>query len=269
MLAAYQQPADQKSFQLSEAFATTMSESRRADFERIAGKTELFNDEIDALREKVQLDLASRVRPPVLLKTHNARVRHCGYPIIRQELTLGAIYIVRNPLDVVDSVADHWGVDHGEAIRMMGNDEQTIGGPQQTFVTQYLESWSGHIASWIDQRAFPIHVVRYEDMLSTTELTFRNVLTYLARRRVMLSIRRKTRQKQSSAGRKRKRRHARIETLQQRQLLAADLAIPSASVAQVAEVRSEDVGQNRRMLRRSSLLSRLPCLLGRSLRISI
>lgn len=179
LFAAYQKAPEDELFKLTDAYHTTISESRRETFERISGKTDLNNQEIDSLREAVQLDMSHRVRPPVLIKTHNARVQHNGYPIIRRELTLGAIYIIRNPLDVVDSVADHWGVDHERAIGMMNDRNLTIGGPKQDLVTQYLESWSGHVSSWIDQRAFPVHVVCYEDLLHRTEMTFRNVLTFL------------------------------------------------------------------------------------------
>ena len=31
-------------------------------------------------------------------------------------------------------------------------------------LNQHLLSWSGHVSSWVDQRAFPVHVVRYEDL---------------------------------------------------------------------------------------------------------
>lgn len=179
LFAAYQKSPGDESFELSDAYHATMSESRRQAFERIAGKGDLTNQEIDELREAVQIDLSNRVRPPVLIKTHNARVQHNGFPIIRRELTLGAIYIVRNPLDVVDSVADHWGVHHDRAIAMMNDRSLTIGGPKQDLVTQYLESWSGHVTSWIDQRVFPVHVVCYEDLLARTEITLRNVLTFL------------------------------------------------------------------------------------------
>ena len=179
LFAAYRKSPDDEKFELTDAYQATMSESRRQAFERLAGKTDLTNPEIDELREAVQIELSNRVRPPVLIKTHNARVQHNGIPIIRRELTLGAIYIVRNPLDVVDSVADHWGVDHDRAIEMMNDRNLTIGGPKQDLVTQYLESWSGHVMSWIDHRAFPVHVVCYEDLLTRTEITFRNVLTFL------------------------------------------------------------------------------------------
>lgn len=179
LFAAYQMASEDSSFQLHDAFRVTMSESRRTDFERLAGKGNLTVTEVDQLREAVQVELSERVRPPVLLKTHNARVQHQGYPIIRRELTLGAIYVVRNPLDIVDSFADHWGVSKDRAIEMMNNRRQSIGGPNADLVTQYLESWSEHVKSWVDQRVFPVHIVRYEDLLNSRETTLRNVLTFL------------------------------------------------------------------------------------------
>ncbi|QDV58698.1 sulfotransferase domain-containing protein [Rosistilla oblonga] len=179
LFAQYQLTSGTQDDRLQWIFHSTKCASRRQAYERAAGRKGLSNQEIDELREAVQIDLSNRVRPPVLIKTHNARVQHNGFPIIRRELTLGAIYIVRNPLDVVDSVADHWGVDHDRAIAMMNDRNLTIGGPKQDLVTQYLESWSGHVTSWIDQRAFPVHVVCYEDLLARTEITFRNVLTFL------------------------------------------------------------------------------------------
>ena len=179
MLFAAYQNAGARELQLQHAFSSTVSESRRTEFEQLAGKSRLSVDEIDRLRESVQLAIASRIRPPVLLKTHNARVQHNGFPVIRRELTLGAIYIVRNPLDVVDSLADRMGESIDQAIDRMRNPNFTIGGPHSDLVTQYLDTWSNHVNSWVFQRAFPVHVVRYEDLLGATELCFRNVLTFL------------------------------------------------------------------------------------------
>ena len=178
LFAAYRkEPGD--TVALTEAYKTTMSDSRRSEFEKIADKTELTEAEVDTLRESVQKTLAQRVQPPVLIKTHNARVRHNGVPMIRRELTLGGIYILRNPLDVVDSVADHWGCSIDQAIQMMGNDRHTIGGRQDGMIKQYLQTWSKHVLSWTEQPAFPTLIIRYEDMKAAPEMTFRNVLTFL------------------------------------------------------------------------------------------
>ncbi len=53
LFAAYQKSPDDANFELSDAFHSTMSESRRQAFERIAGKNDLNGQEVDELREAV------------------------------------------------------------------------------------------------------------------------------------------------------------------------------------------------------------------------
>ena len=43
---------------------------------------------------------------------------------------------------------------------------------------QPLLTWSGHVASWIEQRELPVHVVRYEDLLADTGAAFEAVLRF-------------------------------------------------------------------------------------------
>jgi len=79
----------------------------------------------------------------------------------------GTLYIVRNPLDVAPSCAHHWNCSLDEAIVAMGSAQTNLGGSTRgigTQVRQQLRSWSGHIASWLDTRGAPLHVIRYEDM---------------------------------------------------------------------------------------------------------
>ena len=178
LFSAYQNRGD-KDLELRDAFRSTISASRRTEFEELAGTTDLTVKQVDSLRQAVQESIAKRIKPPVLLKTHDARVQHNGSPVVRRELTLGAIYIVRNPLDIVDSLADHMGFSIQKTIDQMNNPAFSIGGLKTSLVTQYLETWSNHAKSWTMQNAFPVHVVRYEDLLDATEFVFRNVLTFL------------------------------------------------------------------------------------------
>ena len=43
-------------------------------------------------------------------------------------------------------------------------------------MTQELRDWSGHVRSWRDQEETPVHMVRYEDLLTDTEREFRTAL---------------------------------------------------------------------------------------------
>jgi hypothetical protein len=179
LLSAYQHPRH-GGLQLTDAFQATVSESRRTLYEQLAGRIDLTPAEIDQLRQDVQVEISRTITPPVLIKTHNARIEHEGVPLIRDELTLGCVYLIRNPLDIVDSFADHLGQSIDQTIVHMNDPNYSVcGQPNSPLVAQYLDTWSRHVLSWTSQTAFPVHVVRYEDLLATTEHTLRNVLTFL------------------------------------------------------------------------------------------
>ncbi|MCI5142204.1 MAG: sulfotransferase [Candidatus Electrothrix sp. ATG1] len=79
----------------------------------------------------------------------------------------GALYIMRNPLDVAISYANHSDVTIDRSIEMMANPQgafcRTRKG-QANQLRQQLLSWSGHVLSWADAPDLHLRIVRYEDM---------------------------------------------------------------------------------------------------------
>jgi hypothetical protein len=131
-------------------------------FDQVAGveASDLTPEEIARMRPRVYRQLAEDSAESVFLKIHDA----CG-PIVPADATAGAIYIIRNPLDVAVSFAHHmskpidWSVNEMASNTAAYHSDLPIRNLNQTLV-----SWSGHVRSWVDQRAFPVHVVRYEDL---------------------------------------------------------------------------------------------------------
>src|SRR5262249_20448031 len=83
---------------------------------------EMTDEEIMILRPKVQ-EMHTRVSPDnVFIKTHNALVEYLDRPLISMEQTAGAVYVVRNPLDVVLSHADHYGQTVDGSIDIMNSE---------------------------------------------------------------------------------------------------------------------------------------------------
>jgi hypothetical protein len=121
--------------------------------------------EIAAVRPKVQEDIADSIDGLALVKTHHALVMDRGVPVINFAATAGAVYIVRSPLDVAISFANHMGADVDEAIEQMAmpNMETAIG---ETSVHEIYSSWSKHVESWTRAPHQAIYVMRYENMLA-------------------------------------------------------------------------------------------------------
>ena len=105
----------------------------------------------------------------MFLKTHDMFRRTAdAIWLFPAEASAGAVYVVRNVLDVAVSLASHAGVDAATAVERICDPGYAIAeslvamDPQ---VRQVLGSWSGHVSSWLGQTAIPVHLVRYEDLV--------------------------------------------------------------------------------------------------------
>jgi len=110
--------------------------------------------------------------------SHNSK----GEPIIPDEVSDLAIYLIRNPLDVVASYANHMNCDIDKAIKSMNNDNgylarQANGLNINNQFPQLMYSWSGHVKSWQDQKKIKVVTVRYEDMKLKALETFSKVVS--------------------------------------------------------------------------------------------
>lgn len=116
----------------------------------------------------------SHLPRPLILKTHNANATVLGVAAQPEQVTEGAIYLVRDPRDVAISYADHMGSSIDEAIEKMGNITNTLKG--HNMFPHFLGTWSMHYASWVREKKFPVVVYRYEDMLEDPVGVFSRML---------------------------------------------------------------------------------------------
>ena len=112
--------------------------------------------------------LAAECARPTFAKVHDACLRNAdGALLFPRTGTAGAIYIVRNPLDVAVSFAHHSQQSTDRKIAHMNDSAMALTPSVRNIhaaLPQPLSTWSGHVTSWLDQTEIPIHVVRYEDM---------------------------------------------------------------------------------------------------------
>ena len=115
-----------------------------------------------------------------LCKDHGAYVANrMGEPLFPEDVTAGAVYIVRNPLDVAVSWAFHADEgDFSESVTRLNDRHTTLGGGGRVQYRKCLLDWSAHVRSWC-AAPFPVLVVRYEDLLADTVRELRRVVRFL------------------------------------------------------------------------------------------
>lgn len=139
---------------------------------------DLSEEQVMEYRSKVH-EMFTRVHPDsVFVKTHNFLGEWHGHPMHNMNVTAGAIYVVRNPLDVVLSMTSHFGVDIDGAIDRL-NDPGASTENRGNHVPEFHSDWSTHVRSWTQDQHRGLLVLRYEDMLTKPFKAFAKVPKFL------------------------------------------------------------------------------------------
>jgi hypothetical protein len=136
-------------------------------------------EEIAALRPKVHQALTRISSDSMFVKTHNFLGEAGGVPLITMECTVGAVYVVRNPLDVVLSMTRHYGKAIDEMIDALNDPKFRTASPEHPIAAVH-NSWSTHVRSWTQNPSTALHVLRYEDMAEKPIKTFAALAKFLS-----------------------------------------------------------------------------------------
>jgi hypothetical protein len=169
-----------RSYDINRLADLTAGDSQIHWYQEIINKpgADYTEEEVQRMRPQVHRRL-SRISPDtIVVKTHNALMEDDGHPLITMEVTAGAIYVVRNPLDVAVSYSHHLGISIDRIIERMNTMGATIPGNDQN-VYELQGSWSENVETWTDPPNPRIHVVRYEDMLQAPLRAFAAMVAFL------------------------------------------------------------------------------------------
>lgn len=175
LLTDFDEPVD-----INRMAALTAGDSQAHWYARLDPRppTALTKADLARLRPRVHRLIAESKNETVMVKTHNALVAVGGVSMITLEVTAGAIYIVRNPLDVALSYAHHLGATLDDIIELMGRTGFETA-PSATHVPEHQSDWSSHVKSWTQVANPALHVVRYEDLKAEPERRFGRVAAFL------------------------------------------------------------------------------------------
>ena len=111
----------------------------------------------------------------VYCKTHNAKATVDGYMLIPPMISGPSVYVIRDPRDVVISMAEHFEKDIDRSIKDL-NDKARAGKASFNLFHMFMD-WSTHAISWLSQnKNIPMLLVRYEDLLEKTPEAFKAIL---------------------------------------------------------------------------------------------
>lgn len=158
--------------------------SSREIFDEISDidSRDVYEEEIRVLQPDIYRQLATERNQAAIIKIHDAYIfnKH-NVSIVPDDVTHCAIYFIRNPLDIVGSLANHNSISLDQSVKLMNNPNGYLARQKNNLNTnsqlpQLLSDWSNHVNSWLTLPTFPVHIVRYEDMLTDTFNVFSTIL---------------------------------------------------------------------------------------------
>ena len=130
------------------------------------------------ISEQERINLSKKV---MFLKTHMAVCKVNGNSFTNNKNTLGAIYIIRDPRNVITSLSNHYQISIEEAFEFMKDDQRAIYSKvnNRYLGFQFLMSWSLNQKSWVDNKKFPVLLIKYEDLVGETFFVFKNIIQFV------------------------------------------------------------------------------------------
>lgn len=136
-----------------------------------------LNNNLDVAKNciKAQTKLNQGPKAIQFFKTHSSFFNLKGHNFTNLENSLGVIYVIRDPRNVVTSYANHYSISLHEAVDRMININSSIGRDK---IKTLVSSWSFNYQSW-KQFNNKFLLIRYEDLVNNTKNVFIKIIKFL------------------------------------------------------------------------------------------
>ncbi len=116
------------------------------------------------------------------IKTHNSLNQYKGNSFTTNNLSLGAIYIVRDPRNLITSMTHHYSLTYEQAYKKIIDEnasllEKSREHDYSNFT--FLGSWSSHFKSWKNSKDFKTLFIKYEDLENNKYDTFKKIVQFI------------------------------------------------------------------------------------------
>ena len=115
-------------------------------------------------------------------KTHNVLGAINNNNFTNKENSIGGIYLVRDPRNIITSLQNHFELNKDEALKFMLSEKKYLYDYNQAndfSDFQFISSWEKNYKSWTKQDIFPIKVIKYEELMNNTFETFKEIIIFI------------------------------------------------------------------------------------------
>jgi len=115
-------------------------------------------------------------------KTHNILGAINNNNFTNKENSIGGIYLVRDPRNIITSLQNHFELNKDEALKFMLSEKKYLYDYNQSndfSDFQFISSWEKNYKSWTKQDIFPIKVIKYEELMNNTFETFKEIILFI------------------------------------------------------------------------------------------
>ena len=115
------------------------------------------------------------------LKTHNVFGAYKGKSFTTPEFTAGAIYIVRDPRNVLTSLMNHYSLNENDALKMINSiyrnlKDQNDNDNYSNYT--FISSWANNYNSWKNLTNINTLLIKYEDLENDRNNTFLKIIKF-------------------------------------------------------------------------------------------
>ena len=127
---------------------------------------------------QTKINLADKI---IFLKTHSALCTVENNPFTNRFNTKAAIYIVRDPRNVITSLSHHYSLSINESLDFITDKKRILVDDDDFGIATFLGDWAENYKSWRNLNFAPLLIIKYEDLITDAKKTFILILNFLSK----------------------------------------------------------------------------------------